>query len=779
MSNLIPLIIILILLTTLIIPAMQKVGLKNPALLLAILPAWVFVTLIFELRTLTHQSVAIIESGWGFMQHLEFTWRLDGLSIIFGIIISGMGCLVLLYSHYYMAQHHQKGLFYSYLMVVMGAMLGIVLTDNLMVLFIFWEVASVVSFFLIGFYHHIQKSRQAALQALLINAFGGGALFFAVLLTGQIAGTYRISELLDLSIHLGNHPQYYLILTLLLVATITKSAQFPFHFWLPGAMVAPIPINTYLHSATMVSLGVFLLFRLHPIMGGTFMWRYVLIFLGGITMFIGAFLAMGQRDLKRVLAFSTMSTMGTMVLLIGMDIPMSLKAALLLFIIHALYKSALFMAAGVIYKSTGTQNIHRIGGMLKHLPITAVITLLAVISMAGLPPMIGSVGKELIFEAKLQITGLNWFLIPLGVSTNILMIGISITIIFELFVKRSTPKTPKVKLTERSFPAHFLVAPAILALMGLLLGISPSSLEVPVANALYYVQSRTVVINTGLWQDFNETVILSLFTVLSGFLLFVLRRPFSYRIFKIAKWLDLYHLPSQFNIFINNYISMASSSVKWLQKKHHRFYLIIFFLLFTLLISLHFFSAKLFTLKTEALIDVEVIFFLTIISATALFILFVKIPRALILSILIIGGGVTLVYFHYGANSLAIIQIIATTLLLALFTFVPHNHSKATESALKSSRWQDAFIAMIVGIFITLLVINTNIIQIDATIPNYFLLDTVEQSEELTTLNSLWIKYRWVDSLGILIILALTGRGIYALFQQKKRKENSKNREEK
>lgn len=537
MSSLLPLMITLLFLSALVIYTMKRVEVANPALILAILPTTIFVILFKELIALDQHNLVLIESGWGFLKSMEFTWRLDGLSIIFALIISGVGALVLIYSYYYMADYQRKGYFYTYLMIFMGSMLGLVLTDNLMILFIFWELAGISAFFLIGFHHHLRKIRQAALQALLVNSFGGLALLFTVILTGNIAQTYSISQLLDSSIHLGNHPYYYIILTLVLIAAITKSAQFPFHFWLPRSMMSPSPVNIYLYSATLVNMGVFLLFRLHPIMGGTFIWRYVLILMGGISMFLGAFLAIGQRNLKRILAYTTISTLGIMVLLIGMDTPVSLKAALLLFIIHALYKGSLFMVAGNVYKSTGTHKLYRIGGMLRHLPITAMVTLSALVLMAGLP-MLSSIGKDLIYDAKIQIPVLKWLLIPLGVGTNILMVAISIVLIFELFIKRKTAQSSPIKLSERNFPTFFLAAPIILGVVALVLGIAPAILELPITNALYYVHSRIVYSNLSLWHGLNEALLLNIFTVLSGVLVFLIRRPISFQIFRLKKWVD-------------------------------------------------------------------------------------------------------------------------------------------------------------------------------------------------------------------------------------------------
>lgn len=301
--------------------------------------------------------------------------------------------------------------------------------------------------------------------------------------------------------------------------------------------MSPSPVNIYLYSATLVNMGIFLLFRLHPIMGGTFIWRYVLILMGGISMFLGAFLAIGQRNLKRILAYTTISTLGIMVLLIGMDTPVSLKAALLLFIIHALYKGSLFMVAGNVYKSTGTHKLYRIGGMLRHLPITAMVTLSALVLMAGLP-MLSSIGKDLIYDAKIQIPVLKWLLIPLGVGTNILMVAISIVLIFELFIKRKTAQSSPIKLSERNFPTFFLAAPIILGVVALVLGIAPAILELPITNALYYVHSRIVYSDLSLWHGLNEALLLNIFTVLSGVLVFLIRRPISFQIFRLKKWVD-------------------------------------------------------------------------------------------------------------------------------------------------------------------------------------------------------------------------------------------------
>ncbi|MEA2106344.1 MAG: proton-conducting transporter membrane subunit [Bacteroidota bacterium] len=334
----------------------------------------------------------------------------------------------------------------------MAAMTGLVFSDNLMGLFIFWELTSVTSFLLIGFDHHLEKSRQAALQSLLITGFGGLCLLFAAILIGQIAGTYQLSEIMASSINFTAHPQYQLIFILILVAVLTKSAQIPFHFWLPGAMQAPTPVSAYLHSATMVNAGIYLLLRTHPVLSGTILWKYSLILAGVITMFLGAWFSMGQKDLKRILAFTTISALGTMVLLIGIGTPLSMEATLVFFIVHGLYKGELFMVAGIIDKSTGTRDITVLSKIWKPLPATTIFAVLALISMAGLPPMLGFVGKELVYVAKIQLPGLSWIILPLGVGANIMMVAISLTVFVEVFYSKSKKSAIPIHYIEKNYP---------------------------------------------------------------------------------------------------------------------------------------------------------------------------------------------------------------------------------------------------------------------------------------------------------------------------------------
>ncbi len=767
MDNILSLLIGLIFLAGLATPLLHRIWQKNTGIYLSVIPLIIFVVLIFELFQLAPRESSLLETSLGFLPGMEFAFRIDGLSLIFGLLISGIGVLILLHASYYMAKYDHQSSFYTYLMFFMGAMIGMVFSDNLLVLFIFWEITSVASFFLIGFDHHAEKSRQAALQALLITGFGGLCLFFAVILTGNIAGTYVISELLEQSIHLGNHPHYYLILTLTILAAITKSAQFPFHFWLPGAMQAPTPVSAYLHSATMVNAGIFLLMRIYPIMGGTMMWKYSLMLTGGITMFLGAFFSMGQRDFKRILAFTTISALGTMILLVGIDTPDSLKAALIFFIVHGLYKGGLFMIAGIIDKSTGTRDIYDLHGLYKKMPITTVVTLLALISMAGLPPMLGFIGKELIYEAKLQLPDVSWLLLPLGVGANIMMVAISITVFYELFIPDKKRKPVEFKYKERDLPLRFILGPILLAVVGLFLGLSPKILETPVDNGLFFMGYQNPEIALSLWHGFNDVLLLSIFTVLSGIFIFYFRRPVTLFITKIIRWLDRFHLPTLFNQLINKYLKSAAKNTNLLQHGYHRFYLLTFFLAVIALMGIQIFRITDIQLPelTPSPIKIHVALLLLVTAFSVVFAVFAKSRLSAILAMGVVGYGVAMLYLYYGAIDLAITQFLSETVLMVLFVMVIYYLPEFAILSNKKSRVRDGLISIGVGVFITLVVLKAKFLNLETPISEFFAANAYTEAHGRNIVNVILVDFRALDTLGELTVLTLAATGVYSLFR--------------
>ncbi|MGM0390454.1 MAG: proton-conducting transporter membrane subunit, partial [Bacteroidota bacterium] len=329
--------------------------------------------------------------------NLDFT--LDGLSLLFSLMITGIGFLVFIYTAAYLKNHKYLDRFYGYLSIFMAAMLGLVLSDNLITLFVFWELTSISSFFLIGFNNSNPESRKSAITALAITGLGGLSLLAGALVLGSVGGSYSINELLNSSGEIAASPYYILIAILIFGAAFTKSAQFPFHFWLPAAMKAPTPVSTYLHSATMVKAGIYLLMRMTPVLGNQEFWNSTLIIVGAITMVYAAVHTLFRKDLKGILAYSTISALGILVFLIGQGTEAALLAAAVFIVVHALYKATLFLVTGIIDHQTLSRDVTVLRGLRKVMLPVAIAGFLAAISSAGIPPTIGFLGKELTYES--------------------------------------------------------------------------------------------------------------------------------------------------------------------------------------------------------------------------------------------------------------------------------------------------------------------------------------------------------------------------------------------
>lgn len=757
----------LIFLLGLMVPVLRPLLKGYTGRILALVPFALFGALTFLFFSLPDETSRIVETGFGFLPEMEFSFRIDGLSLIFGMMVSGIGGLVLGYSSFYMAKYAGRTKFYFFLILFMGAMLGLVFADNLLALFIFWELTSITSFFLIGFDHDKDKPRQAALQALLITALGGLCLLFAVIMIGDIAGTFRLSELYAQGIHLGAHSQYQTVFLLIFVAIATKSAQFPFHFWLPGAMNAPTPISAYLHSATMVNAGIFLLLRMNPVMGGTIAWKGALILTGGITMFIGAFFSLGQKDLKRILAFTTISALGTMVMLIGMNTTASIKAALIFFIVHGLYKGGLFMVAGIIDKNTGTRDITRLGGLLKSMPVTSIAGILALLSMSGLPPMLGFIGKELIYDAKVQMPELSWLVVPLGVAANMMMVAISILVFYEIFIPRKNKPAIPLLHKEKELPGNFLAGPVVLALIGLGLGMAPGWLNNILSNAMFYVQSQTVEVHLALWHGFNQVLLLSIFTVAMGTIIFILRRPVGKLVGIIILWTDQYHLPEKFNNLISNYLSFAGKHTNRIQHGYHRYYLITFFMATLLLIVYQLLDAggEWFHPSESSPVRMHVVLVLIISAMAVLFAVFSKSRLSAIVSMGVLGYGVAVLYMFYGAVDLAITQFLAETIIMVIFVMVIFYLPDFAVLSSNKSRIRDAIIALSVGAMMTMVVLKARFINLEEPISQFFAEKSFLEGHGRNIVNVILVDFRALDTLGEITVLALAAAGVFTLLR--------------
>lgn len=451
---------------------------------------------------------------------LSFSLRLDGLSLLFTGLIYAIGLLIVLYARYYLSENDPFAKFFSFLSAFMGAMVGIALSNNLLFTIIFWELTSLTSCLLIGYWQHRADARQGARMALAVTGMGGLGLLAGAIILGNVAGTYEISEILLRGDLIRAHAHYPAALLLILLGAFTKSAQFPFHFWLPNAMAAPTPVSAYLHSATMVKAGIFLLARLYPALAGTDLWFYVVSTTGMLTLLFAAYQAMFRHDLKGLLAHSTISHLGLIVLLLGLNSQLAAVAAVFHIINHATFKASLFMAAGIIDHETGTRDMRKLNGLWKYMPITGALAMVASAAMAGVPLLNGFLSKEMFFGETLQLAhrGVYAYLIPVVATiAATFSVAYSTRFIHDVFFNGEPvglDRTPHE-------PPHWMRIPVeILVALCLLVGLFPQY----IVGSLLALSAKCVIggslpeYSLAIWHGFNVPLAMSAFALVAGVL---------------------------------------------------------------------------------------------------------------------------------------------------------------------------------------------------------------------------------------------------------------------
>jgi multicomponent Na+:H+ antiporter subunit A len=702
---------------------------------------------------------------------LNIEFVLDGLSMVFALLVTGIGALIFLYAKAYMKSYSGTDKFFMYLMLFSAAMLGMVLSANLIMLFIFWELTSFLSYFLISFYHEKESARKAAFQSLYITGFGGLAMLAGIVLLGSVVNSYSLYDWIEGADAIRQSKFYLPGLLLILIGVFSKSAQFPFHFWLPGAMQAPAPVSSYLHSATMVKAGIFLLARLSPVLGGTNEWIYIISMIGVLTMLIGSYFAITQTDLKGILAYTTINALGVLVLLLGIDTKESIKAAMLFLFIHAFYKATLFMVAGLIEKKTGTRELSKLGGLAKFMPFTFVIALLALLSMAGLPPLLGFLGKELIYEAKVQSPGIASLVLVMGVTSNIFMVAVSLFFARKVFLGKPNnyEKTPNEK------GAAFLIGPGILAMLSLVLGVFPGDLGTAVIKpALSVVSSEVVDVKLKIWHGFNQVFFLSLLTIVVGILLF-------WAMLKKKKVLDIWRkvnnivfaieLDEIFAWVMEKFVKISQLKTKTVQHGYHRYYILTIIVFTSLLLWFQVFVIRSwnfgvpFTLKP---------FY---ISGLALVILGAAITSAVsrsrivtIISMGVAGYGVSLIFMYYSAIDLAITQILVETLTIVMFMVILQRLPRFAVLSSKRTRFRDFFIALSFGAVMTILAIKAVNVNLNPTISDYFVENSYSKAFGENVVNVILVDFRALDTLGEVTVLTIAATGVFLLLKTKNNK---------
>ncbi|HSH19440.1 MAG TPA: hydrogen gas-evolving membrane-bound hydrogenase subunit E, partial [Draconibacterium sp.] len=650
-----------------------------------------------------------------------------------------------------------------------GAMLGLVLSGNLIQLFVFWELTSFLSFLLISFFHEKEASRKAAYQSLFITGLGGLILLAGIVLLGGIVNSYSVADWVESSALIKAHKYYLPGLILIFIGVFTKSAQFPFHFWLPGAMQAPTPVSSYLHSATMVKAGIFLLALLNPVLGGRPEWTYILTLNGVITMFLGAYFAITQTDIKAILAYTTISALGVLVMLFGIDTVLSIKAAMLFLFVHAFYKAALFMIAGFIDKKTGTRDWRELGGLYRYMPITFGISLLALFSMAGLPPMLGFLGKELIYEAKVQLPDFAQFILVFGVAGNALMIAVSMFFLFKVFLGK-TGKIPQVSY-EKDWA--FIIGPAILALLSLFFGLFPDILgKAIIEPALISIRKVAYNVELKLWHGFNNVFFLSVLTVFLGLVLFWI-------IYKknliLEKWRTInqnfftIRLVDVFDNTLNSFLDLSKRKTKLVQHGYHRYYILTIFVAASVLLWYQVYVTQgwsldnVFTLRPFYISGlVLVIIFSSIFSAIS--------PSriATIITMGVTGYGMALIFLYYSAIDLAITQIIVETLILVMFVLILQRFPLFAKLSSKTSKLRDLLIALSFGGAMTILALKSINVNFNHPISNYMIENSYVKAYGENVVNVILVDFRALDTMGEVTVLIVAAFGVFVLLKTKK-----------
>jgi multicomponent Na+:H+ antiporter subunit A len=689
----------------------------------------------------------------------------DGLSLLFSLLISGIGFLIMVYSSEYMKGEKREGRFYLFLMMFMVAMTGLVLSDNLIVMFIFWEITSISSFFLIGFKNDYEESRKSALQALYVTS--GGALFMLVgiIWMGSLAGTYEFSEILQMNIKDSHYYPYILILILL--GAFTKSAQFPFHFWLPNAMTAPTPVSAYLHSATMVKAGVFLLMRLNPVLGGTDFWTDILTSFGLMTMIIAAVLSVFQTDLKRVLAYSTISSLGTLVVFTGISNEFAIKAAVVFLIVHSLYKGTLFLVAGTIENSTGTRDIRNISGLYHLMPQIAIAGILAALSNSGFPPMFGFIGKELIYETALAIgPGTNIFIV-VAVASNILLVVAA----FNCGIMPFRGKRAETKFIN-PVNAGLWFSPLVLSVLGLMFGLVPGLLANDLTSgAVSSIVNYPVSIHLGLWHGFNEVLLLSMFTIAGGIGLYY------YRIFRFIDT-PAYQTVNKidFSQYLDKSLKLllkgAYHITRILQNGYLRYYLLTSIIIFLFLFGITFeFSFKMKWI--EALKDIYLYegILAGIMVVAAYIAIFTQSRLWSVISMGLVGYSVALIFVLFGAPDVAMTQFTIDTLTVILFVLILYKLPPFTLISKPLIRFKDLFFSLLFGGIITLCILSITDIPANREISNYYALSSYVIAKGKNVVNVILVDFRGLDTLIEITVLTVSAIGVYSLIKVKNKEK--------
>ncbi len=718
----------------------------------------------------------VLRAGVPWFQGVDFGFRMDGLAFAFALLIGAIGALVVLYAAYYLAPTDSPARFFASLLAFMGAMFGVVLADNLVLLVVFWELTSVASFLLIGFWTHRADARQGARMALTITGAGGLCLLAGVLLIGEMAGGYDLDRVLAAGDAIRAHRWYVPALVLVLLGAFTKSAQFPFHFWLPHAMAAPTPVSAYLHSATMVKAGVFLLARLYPALGMSEPWFHIVTSVGLATLLLGAAVAIFQHDFKGLLAYSTVSHLGLITLLFGLDSPLAVVAAVFHILNHAAFKASLFMAAGIIDHETGSRDMRQLNGLWQTMPITGTLAIVACSAMAGVPLLNGFLSKEMFFAETLAVQSngvIEWVVPAVATLGALLSVAYSVRFVHDVFFNGQPVGLTK---TPHEPPRWMRVPVEALVVVCLLVGMLPALTVGP----LLAVAARAALGGTlpeyslAIWHGFNAPLLMSMMATLGGVALY----------FTLHRTLDL-HTVSRLPVDGRRIFDAVLGG---LQRTADRLLgmlpfgslprMLRWLLVAALVAGVAPFVAGLRNLSLptavpEVAVGADavtfgvalVVWILGVSSAVAAGIRYRQRLTALIL-IGVTGLMVSLAFVLLSAPDLALTQLLVETvtivLIMLVLRFLPPSAPAETAVA---RQWRDAGIAAISGLGVAVVAWAVLVRPFDSISP-FYLAQALSAGGGSNVVNVIIVDFRGFDTLGEISVLGVAALIVHALLAQ-------------
>ncbi|MCF8889830.1 Na+/H+ antiporter subunit A [Priestia megaterium] len=729
---------------------------------------------------------------------INFDAYVDGLGLLFSLLITGIGTLVILYSIYYLSKTKEAlHSFYVYLLLFMGSMLGVVLSDNLMSLYSFWELTSLSSFLLIGYWYKREKSQYGALKSMLITVFGGLSLLAGIVLLYVMTGTFSIREIIsNVDVVTSSH-LFIPALVLILLGAFTKSAQFPFHIWLPDAMEAPTPVSAYLHSATMVKAGIYLLARLSPVFAISATWFFAISIIGLITLFWGSFSAVKQQDLKGILAFSTISQLGMIMSLIGVGSAaihydflddniylVALTAAVFHLINHATFKGSLFMVVGIVDHETGTRDIRKLGGLMSVMPVTFTIAIIGGFSMAGLPPFNGFLSKEMFFTGMVNVTKMDMYsmqtwgiLLPIIAWLGSIFTFIySMILVFKTFTGKYQPE--KLEKKPHEAPVGMLISPVILASLVVIFGFAPNLLEstlieptmASIAPSLL-AEGKEYQVHIKFWHGFTPELFMTLGVIIFGILLFM----------TVQKWSKFYtRFPSSltlnngYNYGIKGIEKGSTRIMKTLMTGFIRDYLLIIFTFIGILLLLTLFSQNAFAidLKDTSSIGVYEAILAVVMVAATITTLLAKSRLTAIISLGVVGYTLSLFFVLFRAPDLALTQLVIETVSVSLFLlcfyYLPEFRKRKVRVKFQLP---NLLVALLVGTTVTLLGISANSTKLFESISHYFIENSYEKAGGENMVNVILVDFRGFDTLFEITVLCIAALAIYGMIRLRLTKE--------